>query len=90
MNKQQLVSAIAEKAGLTKKQASAAVDAFMEAVKEALSKGEEVRLVGFGTFQVRERKARKGKNPRTGEVINIPAKKVPVFRPSSELKNLVK
>lgn len=90
MNKQQLVSAIAEKAGLTKKQASAAVDAFMSTVKEALSKGEEVRLVGFGTFQVRERKARKGKNPRTGEVINIPAKKVPVFRPSSELKNLVK
>ncbi len=90
MNKQQLVSAIAEKAGLTKKQASAAVDAFMATVKEALSKGEEVRLVGFGTFQVRERKARKGKNPRTGEVINIPAKKVPVFRPSSELKNLVK
>ncbi|RLI09842.1 hypothetical protein DRO33_06220 [Candidatus Bathyarchaeota archaeon] len=90
MNKQQLVSAIAEKAGLTKKQASAAVDAFMATVKEALSKGEEVRLVGFGTFQVRQRKARKGKNPRTGEVINIPAKKVPVFRPSSELKSLVK
>ena len=89
MNKQELVSRIAQKAGLTKKQASAAVDAMIEAIKESLASGKEVRLVGFGTFQIRERAARKGRNPRTKEVIHIPAKKVPAFRPSSELKRLV-
>ncbi len=90
MNKTKLVDLVAKKAGLTKKEAKAAVDAFISAVKEALSKGERVRLIGFGTFEVRQRNARKGINPRTKKTITIPARKVPVFKPSSELKKIVK
>lgn len=86
MTKPELVSAIAEKAGVTKKVAAATLEAFMETVKEALSKGEKVALVGFGTFEVRERKARKGINPQTKKVIHIPAKKVPAFRPGKDLR----
>ena len=89
MSKQDLVKAVAEKAGLTKKQAAAAVDAFIAVVKDALAGGDEVRLVGFGTFTVRTRAARKGRNPRTGELIQIPERKTPVFRPSSQLRALV-
>ena len=89
MNKQQLISHIAEKSGLSKKQAGMALDAFMSAVKESLKKGDEVRLVGFGTFAVRHRSARTGRNPRTKQPIKIPAKKVPAFRASSELKKIV-
>jgi DNA-binding protein HU-beta len=90
MNKAELITYVADKAKITKKAANAAVDAFIEAVKTSLKKGKEVRLVGFGTFGVKKRKARKGRNPRTGEVIKIPAQKVPFFRPSSELKRLTK
>jgi len=86
MTKPELVSAIAEKAGVTKKVAAATLEAFMETVKEALSKGEKVALVGFGTFEVRQRKARKGINTQTKKTIHIPAKKVPAFRPGKDLK----
>ncbi|MEO0179852.1 MAG: HU family DNA-binding protein [candidate division WOR-3 bacterium] len=89
MNKQQLINTIASKAGITKKDAGRALDAFINAVKETLKKGEEIRLVGFGTFQVRKRAARPGRNPQTKKPIQIPAKKVPAFRASSELKKIV-
>jgi nucleoid DNA-binding protein len=89
MNKADLIEAVA-KVVCTKKEAAAAVDAVLDAIKGALKKGEAVTLVGFGTFKVAERKARKGRNPRTGEEIKIPKKKVPVFRAGSELKKAVK
>lgn len=90
MNKAELVTAIAEKSGLTKKDAELALNAFMNAVEEELAKGEKVQLVGFGTFDVRERKSRKGRNPRNPEqVIEIPASKAPVFKAGKALKELV-
>ncbi len=89
MNKGQLIDEVA-KVVCGKKEAAAAVDAFIDAIKKALKKGETVTLVGFGTFKVAKRKARKGINPQTKATINIPAKKVPVFKPGTELKNLVK
>ncbi len=75
--------------GMTQKQAAAAVDTIIGAISDALSNGEKVRLVGFGTFSVKERKARIGRNPRTGEALNIPAKKVPVFSAGKALKDAV-
>ncbi|MEN3045944.1 MAG: HU family DNA-binding protein [Candidatus Hydrothermales bacterium] len=90
MNKAELISHVANYAKISKKAAAAAVDAFVDAVKQTLKKGSELRLVGFGTFGVKKRKARKGRNPKTGAEIQIPAQKVPFFRPSSELKNLLK
>ncbi len=89
MNKQELVAAVAEKANMTKKEAQKAVEAVVEVVKEALAKGEPVRIIGFGTFMVRERGERRGRNPRTREEIVIPARKAPVFKASSQLKELV-
>lgn len=90
MNKAELVSSIAEKSGLTKKDAESALNAFMKSVEEALVKGEKVQLVGFGTFEVRERKARKGRNPRNPkEVIDIPASSAPVFKAGKSLKEAV-
>jgi len=89
MTKPEIVSAIAEKAGVTKKVAAATLEAFIETVMDALKKGEKVALVGFGTFEVRERKPRKGINPQTKKPIQIPAKKVPAFRPGKELKAIV-
>ncbi len=90
MNKTELVDAIAKKTGLTKKQAKMAVDAFIDVVKGELMQGGKVRLIGFGTFEVRKRAARKGMNPRTKKPITIPARKVPAFKPSNELKKLIK
>ena len=90
MNKTELVAAVATKAELSKKDADAAVKAVIEAVTEALKAGEKVALVGFGTFEVKTRAARTGKNPRTGEVINIPEAKVPSFKAGSALKDAVK
>ena len=90
MNKMELVAEIAKRSGLTKKQAAAALDAVIGAIKDSLKSGKPVRLIGFGTFMVRERASRKGRNPRTKEVIEIPARKVPVFKASSQLKDLVK
>jgi len=89
LTKAELVSHMAKKAGLKKADAEKALEAFIEAVKDNLGKGKGVRLVGFGTFMVRERKSRKGRNPRTGKTINIPATKVPVFKFSASLKALV-
>lgn len=90
MNKTELVAAVATKADLSKKDAEAAVKAVLDAVTEALADGEKVALVGFGTFEVKERAARTGQNPRTGEAIEIPASKVPSFKAGAALKNAVK
>ena len=87
MNKTELVAAVATKAELSKKDADAAVKAVIDAVTEALKDGEKV---AFGTFEVKTRAARTGKNPRTGEVINIPEAKVPSFKAGSALKDAVK
>lgn len=89
MNKQELVASVAEKAGLTKKDAEKALNAVVDSIKEALNKGDKVSLVGFGTFEVRDRAARSGRNPQTGAPIKIPAGKVPAFRPGKELKDSV-
>ncbi len=89
MNKAELVAAVAAKTGDTKKAAEASVDAFVSAVKESLKKGEKVQLVGFGSFEVRKRAARKGRNPQTKEEIKIPASKAPVFKAGKALKDLV-
>jgi len=89
MNKQELISKVAGKVGITKKQAQNAIDAFIEIVTDSLSKDEKVTLVGFGTFKVAQRKARKGVNPQTKEVIQIPAKKVPKFVSGKNLREKV-
>ena len=85
MNKQELVAAMAEKAGLTKVDAGNALNAFVDVIKEQLAKGEKITLVGFGTFDVNERPARMGRNPRTGEKIKIAAKKSAKFKPGKGL-----
>ena len=90
MNKTELVEAVAEKMNTTKKEAEAAVSAFTETVKETLAEGKKVQLIGFGNFEVRERAARKGRNPQTGEEIDIPATKVPAFKPGKGFKDVVK
>jgi DNA-binding protein HU-beta len=89
MNKGELIAKIAEESKLTKKAAEAALDAFVASVEGALKKGEKVQLVGFGTFEVRQRAARKGRNPRTKEEIKIPASKAPVFKAGKALKETV-
>ncbi|HAC31732.1 MAG: HU family DNA-binding protein [Treponema sp.] len=89
MNKSELVDAIAKDTGLTKKDSEAAVKAFVEAVSKALSKGDDVQLVGFGTFSVGKRAARTGRNPKTGETIKIKASKSPKFKPGKALKDKV-
>ena len=89
MNKTELSAAIAEKAGLSKKDAEAALSAYTTVVTKALKKGDKVTLVGFGTYEVRKRAARKGKNPQTGEAIKIKAAKVPAFKPGAALKSAV-
>lgn len=90
MNKGDLVSAMAKVTGMTKKDTAAAVDAFIEVVSETLEKGEDVALVGFGTFKVKERAARKGRNPQSGEEIDIPASNVVSFKVGKTLKDAVK
>ncbi|WPM31588.1 HU family DNA-binding protein [Hydrogenobacter sp. T-2] len=90
MTKAELVSAIAKGAGITKKQADAALKSAIQAVSEALKKGERVAVPGFGIFAVRTRAERKGRNPRTGAEIKIPARKVVAFRPAKELRESVK
>ena len=86
MNKTELITAMAEKSGLTKRESEVALKAFIDSVQEALAYGEKVALIGFGTFETRERAAREGRNPRTKEVIQIPATTVPVFKASSAFK----
>jgi DNA-binding protein HU-beta len=89
MNKADLIARIAEEAELSKKSAEAALNAFVSAVEGALKKGDKVQLVGFGSFEVRKRAARKGRNPQTKEEIKIPASKAPVFKAGKALKDLV-
>ena len=89
MNKTELISSIAEKAELTKKDAEAALKAFTETVEEVLASGDTIQIVGFGTFETRERAAREGRNPRTKEPLTIPASTVPVFKAGKELKEKV-
>ncbi len=90
MNKAELVEEIAIQTGLTKRTSGKAVDAVVSAISDCLARGEKVTLVGFGTFGVRQRNARSGRNPQTGAAIQIPAKKVPKFVPGKNLKNKVK
>jgi DNA-binding protein HU-beta len=89
MNKAELISSVAEKTELTKKDTEKAVGAILSTIEEALSKGDKVQLVGFGTFETRERAARKGRNPQTGEEIDIAAARVPVFKAGKALKDAV-
>ncbi len=86
MNKSDLIAKVAESTDLSKKDVAKAVDAVFDAISEALQKGDKVQLVGFGNFEVRERAARKGRNPQTGEEIDIPASKVPAFKPGKALR----
>jgi DNA-binding protein HU-beta len=89
LNKAELIGSVAEKAGMSKKDAEKAVNAVFASVSDALANGEKVQLVGFGTFEVRERAARTGRNPQTGEEIQIAASRVPAFRAGKALKDSV-
>ena len=89
MNKTQLIEAVAAKADIKKKDAEAAVNAFTAAIAEALKAGEKVQLVGFGTYEIKERAARSGRNPKTGETIQIAASKHPAFTAGKDLKDAV-
>ena len=89
MNKTELAAAIAEKVEIPKKDAEAVLNAMMEAVDEALKKGDKIQLIGFGSFEVKERAARVGRNPKTLEEIKIPASKYPVFKAGKALKDQV-
>ena len=89
MNKTELIAAVAEKAELSKKDAEAAITAMVDAITEALSQEEKVQLVGFGSFEVKKRAARTGRNPQTGETIEIAAAKLPVFKAGKALKDAI-
>jgi len=90
MNKKELIKAVVETTGLPKKDVTAVVDGVFDAITSTLSKGQEVKISGFGTFKIKERAARKGRNPQTGEEIEIPASKVPTFKPAKLLRETVK
>ncbi|MCT9855776.1 DNA-binding protein [Priestia megaterium] len=90
MNKTELVDAVATQAELSKQDAKKAVEALFETISDTLAQEEKIQLIGFGTFEVRERAARTGRNPQTGEEMTIPASKVPAFKPGKELKAAVK
>lgn len=89
MNKTELIAAVAEKTDLSKKDADAAVSAVLGAITDALKAGDKIQLVGFGTFEVRNRAAKQGRNPRTGETMIVPASKVPAFKAGKALKDAV-
>ncbi len=89
MNKTEIIAAVAEKAGLSKKDAEKALKAFTDTVAEELAKGEKVQIVGFGTFEVSERAAREGRNPQSGETITIAASKAPRFKAGKALKDAI-
>lgn len=89
MNKAELIDAVAEGADISKADAARAVDTVVDQITKALTKGDQVTLIGFGTFAVKDRAARTGRNPRTGEAINIPASKVPGFKAGKALKDAV-
>jgi DNA-binding protein HU-beta len=90
MNKMELISTVATKANLTQKEATKAVNVVFETIVSELAKGEKIQLIGFGTFEVRERAERTGRNPKTGEAVQIPASKVAAFKAGKELKQAVK
>ncbi|ASR47078.1 MULTISPECIES: HU family DNA-binding protein [Paenibacillus] len=90
MNKTDLINQVSESTELSKKDVTKAIDAVFEAISGALQNGDKVQLVGFGNFEVRERSARKGRNPQTGEEIEIPASKIPAFKPGKALKDGIK
>ncbi len=90
MNKSGLVQAVEEKTGLTKKDSTSAVDAIFDGISDILAKGDKVQLIGFGTFEVRSRQAREGRNPATGETMKIKASKAPAFKAGKALKDKVK
>ena len=89
MNKTEIIAAVAEKTDLSKKDADAAVSAVLGAITDALKAGDKIQLVGFGTFEVRNRAAKQGRNPRTGETMTVPASKVPAFKAGKALKDAV-
>ena len=89
MNKTELIAAVAEKTDLSKKDADAAVSAVLGAITDALKAGDKIQLVGFGTFEVRNRAAKQGRNPRTGETMTVPASMVPAFKAGKALKDAV-
>ena len=89
MNKTELIAAVAEKTDLSKIDADAAVSAVLGAITDALKAGDKIQLVGFGTFEVRNRAAKQGRNPRTGETMTVPASKVPAFKAGKALKDAV-
>ncbi|MBC7766181.1 MAG: HU family DNA-binding protein [Hyphomonadaceae bacterium] len=89
MNKAELIAVVADKSNLSKKDAEAALNAFVEGVEEALAKGDKVQLVGFGSFEVKERAARKGRNPQTKEEITIAASRVPSFKVGKAFKDAI-
>ena len=89
MNKNELIAAVAERANLTKKDSEAAVSAMLEVITDALCDGDKIQLVGFGSFEVKKREARVGRNPKTKEAIEIPASKLPVFKAGKALKDKV-
>ena len=89
MNKAELVAKMAEKSGMTKKDTEVALNSFMASVEESLVAGEKVQLVGFGTFETRERAAREGRNPQTGETMEIKASKTPKFKAGKALKDMM-
>lgn len=89
MNKAELVDEVAARTGATKKDVSAAIDAMFESIEAALAGGDKVQIVGFGTFEVRDRPARTGRNPQTGETMQIEARRAPAFKPGKALKEAV-
>ena len=89
MNKAELIAAVAAKAGVSQKDAGVVVAAVLDEIKDALKNGDKVQLVGFGSFEVRAKAARTGKNPRTGETINIPASKAPAFKAGKAFKDYI-
>ncbi len=89
MNKSTLIATVAQKSDLSKKDADSAVNAMIDAITDALKEGDKVQIIGFGTFEVKERPARKGKNPQTGATIDIPASKAPVFKAGKALKDTI-
>lgn len=89
-NKSELIDMVAKKTGFTKKDSGTALDAVIGSIQATLKKGKKVQLIGFGTFEVRKRAARKGRNPQTGKEISIAASKVPAFKPGKALKDIVK
>jgi DNA-binding protein HU-beta len=89
MTKADLVEQVAEKTGLTRTDVAVVVDSFLDTIKRSMEEGHNIEIRGFGTYKIKLRKARKARNPRTGDVVPVPDRKVPVFKPSNEFKNMI-